>query len=159
MSSYSINSFEPIQIAYRPTKGGRTIDLRPFLVELKIRESIDDLFITGSVKIRIPKGFLPEFDAFPTSQDSIFIELKSIYKVPTKELPPTTGDGSVTPSTSKKNAIPSNKTEDGDEIRGGFFVHNIKSNRSIDFIYDEMVLEFISGEGVKDKLKKVSNLV
>jgi len=156
MNNYSIDSFEPTQIVYRPTKGGESIDLRPFLLELKLRESIDDLFITGSIKIRIPKGFLPEFNAFPTSQDSISINLKSIYKIPTKKIPPTTGDGSITPTTNRENVKPSNKSKDGEEIQGSFFVHNIKSNRSIDFIHDEMVLEFISAEGVKDKLKKVS---
>lgn len=155
MSDYSIDSFEPTQIVFIPSDGGESVDLRPFLQELKIRESVNDLFVTGSIKIRLPKGLLPELKSFPTTQDSIFITIKSIYKIPTNELPSPIGDGSVNPNTTKGEITPSNKTEDGDEISGGFFVYNIKYNRSIDFIHDEMMLEFISLEGVKDKIKKV----
>lgn len=151
---YSIDKFETKRLVLIPREG-EAIDLRPFLQQLKIRENMDDMFITGSVKIRIPKGLFPELESFPKAQDLLDINIRSVYKIPTKKLPPPIGSGSIDSSTSKQEAEPSSKSADGTYLQGTFFVNNIKSNRSLDFIHDEMVLEFITAEGFRDKTRKI----
>lgn len=151
---YPVDSFE-IVIANLFTKDGDdVIDLRPFVKEIQIKESMSDMFIHGSIIIQAEKGILASKKSFPKAQDILSLVIKSMYKIPTESVEEL-NDDSILPSQSTSQIELGGVEENEETIEGSFVIYNIETVESIDPSIHQMKLNFMSGEGVKDKTTKI----
>lgn len=151
---YPIDSFELIVVNLLVKDSDDVIDLRPFVKEIAIKESMSDMFVTGSITVQLEKGILSSKKSFPKAQDILSFSIKSMYKIPTEDVA-SVGDDSITGKANSGKIELGGVEENEQNIEGDFVIYNIQKVESLDPSVHEMKLNFISREGIKDKTVKV----
>jgi len=108
------------------------VDLSTFVDSLDMYESLNQMFVQGSMKLTLPKGYLSSVGIKIRAQDALDFQVRSI-------------------NTILNNTFQKNETN----ISCIFYINQVTSTEIDNEIYDKMNLNFVSIEAVKDKSVRI----
>lgn len=134
MNLTDLFKFKTDELTLVPNQGGdvKSVDLLTFVDMITFRESLNQMFIEGSLTLTVPKGYFSSLNIYLGPSDALKVSIRSF------------------------KTLKDDQCEDNDvSISDIFIINKISKVEITSQIYDKYNISFISPEGVKDKGQKI----
>jgi len=132
---------------------GNAINLSNYVREITLNESIDNMFVTGTVKVVVPRGLFSDLNCRFTGEDLVNIKIKTFYKIPKITNQKSIKGESLNPTDKKHSGVPIDVVL---VVMGlDYSTQSYSSSGVLSETHDEIVFNLISAEGILDKNQKV----